>query len=260
MAVEYWDELAADPNLNLEVIPSFTEQYFTMNNYKGPCTDENLRWAITYAVDYEACKKVCGALDQELMIGPTYKRDLKKAMEYKDKSAYAGKEVEITFSYITGLAFHKKLALVLQDNLKDIGIKVELRAQTYPTWAKGVYGGYKEAGDMYPYYAVPVIADDYGILYRILHSNSLTRGGSNLGYSNPRFDALLDQGRLTIDRAKRQALYEEAKELAVDHAAYVWLMMYPWVVIYQKDIKAYPYSEIMDRLGCIVRFYDLYRE
>jgi len=261
MAVEFWDELAADPNITLKIIPSNTEQYFTMNNAREPLKDKNLRWAIAYAIDYEACRQVCKAPNLGLLIGPDYKRDLKKAMEYKNKSAYAGKEVNILFPYVIGVAFHKKLALIVQDNLKDVGIKVTLQAQTWPAVAKVIFAGNaKDAADMYPYYAVPIIADPYGILYKILHSNSLKPGGSNLGYSNPKFDALLDQARHTIDKKKRMELYETAKKLAVDDAAYVWLLMYPWVAIHRNNIRVYPQTELLDRLANIFYFYDMYRE
>ena len=257
---EYWDKLDADPNITTKVFPSFSEFFFLMNSARGPFTDKNLRWAITYAIDYEACLSAVKAPAGGMVIGPVYKRDLKKAMEYKKKSAYPDKDPGIVLTYVSGSATHGKFALIIQDNLKDIGINVKMKSLVWPSFAKDIYGNPKEAGDMYTFYASAIIADPYGTLYKILHSNSNEPGGANLGYANPKFDALLDQARKTIDREKRMGLYEKAKKLAVDDAAYVWVLMLPYYVIHRNDIKVYPYTKLGDALGNLFYFYDLYRE
>ncbi len=260
ITAEYWDVLGADPNITAKVFPSFSEFYFLMNNTRGALTDKNLRWAITYAIDYEACREALKAPASKLLIGPSYTQDLEKAMEYKDKSAYAGKDPGIVLTYVSGSGSHEAFALIIQDNLKRIGINVKLKALVWPSFAKEIYGNPKEAGDLYTFYASSIIADPYGTLYKILHSNSNNPGGANLGYSNPEFDALLDRAATTIDRDKRMALYEEAKQLAVDDAAYVWLLMMPYIAIHRDEIKVYPYTQLGDALGNLFYFYDLYRE
>jgi peptide/nickel transport system substrate-binding protein len=257
---EYWDKLDADPNITTRVFPSFSEFFFLMNSARGPFTDKNLRWAITYAIDYEACLSAVKAPAGGMVIGPVYKRDLKKAMECKKKSAYPDKDPGIVLTYVSGSATHGKFALIIQDNLKDIGINVKMKSLVWPSFAKEIYGNPKESGDMYTFYASAIIADPYGTLYKILHSNSNNPGGANLGYSNPKFDALLDQARKTIDREKRMGLYEKAKKLAVGDAAYVWVLMLPYYVIHRDDIKVYPYTKFGDALGNLFYFYDLYRE
>ena len=257
---EYWATLDADPNITTESFPSFSEFFFLMNNTRGPLTDKNLRWAITYAIDYKACREAIDAPASELVIGRSYTQDLKKAMAYKNKSAYANKDLEILFTYVSGSATHGKFALIIQDNLKKIGITAKLKALVWPSFAKEIYGDPKEAGDMYTFYASAIIADPYGTLYKILHSNSNNPGGANLGYSNPQFDSLLDQAANTTDHGKRTALYKQAGKLAVDDAAYVWVLMLPYVVIHRNDIKVYPYTKLGDSLANIFYFYDLYRE
>jgi len=261
IAAEYWDVLDQDPNITTIVFPSLAEFYFLMNNARGPLTDKNLRWAVTYAIDYDACRQAVKAPASKLVIGPQYKQDIQKAMEYKNKSAYAGKDVELLMTYVSGSSTHGTLALIVQDNLKKIGINLKLKSLIWPSFSKDIYGGKaKEVGDMYPFYAQSFIADPYGTLYKTLHSNSTQPGGANLGYVNPKVDVLLDQAAITIDHPERTAIYEEVKKLVVDDAPYVWVFMYPFVVIHRDDIKVYPYTQFGDAVANIFYFYDLYRE
>ncbi len=54
-------------------------------------------------------------------------------------------------------------------------------------------------------------ADEY--TYDIVHS----KGWRNFaGYSNPKLDALLEQGRREIDRDKRGAIYKEAEAMMIE--------------------------------------------
>jgi ABC-type transport system substrate-binding protein len=114
--------------------------------------------------------------------GKMLKRDITKAKEFKAKSTYAGKEVTLKLAYLSNVENHRKWSLILQDNLKEIGIKLELRSQlTWPAFAKQLYGNKAEALDLYPFYASSIISDPYGVIYKVLHSESIQQGGANLG-------------------------------------------------------------------------------
>jgi peptide/nickel transport system substrate-binding protein len=259
ISTDYWDVMNADPNITAFGYPSLAEQFVLMNNMRGPLTDENLRWAVTYAIDYEACRAVANASPKGLLVGTPIKRDLAKAKDFKAKSAYAGKELTLKLAYLSNVENHRKWSLILQDNLKDIGIKLELHAMTWPAFAKQVYGNPAEGLDFYPFYASSIIADPYGVLYKVLHSNSIQQGGANLGYKNAQFDALLDKAASTIDRDKRMAIYQEARLLPQKDATYVWLFMLPYFVAHRNNIKAYDYTTFEDPLGNIFYFYNYYR-
>ena len=259
ISAEFWDLLNADPQVRAFGYPSFAEQFILMNNIRGPLTDKNLRWAVTYAVDYEACRAVANATDEGLLVGNPIKRDIEKAKAFKAKSAYAGKEVTLKLAYLSMVENHRKWALILQDNLKEIGIKLELEAMTWPAFAKQVYGNPEEALDFYPFYASSIIADPYGVIYKVLHSNSIQPGGANLGYKNPQFDALLNEAATTIDKKKRMALYEKARVMPEEDAAYLWLFMLPYFVAHRESVKHYDYTKFEDPLGNMFYFYNYYR-
>jgi len=270
LAVDFWDELKKEPNLLVKVFPSMSQFYIYMNNCRGPLEDKNLRWAITYAIDYDAMAKAANTEQAQgplpkMMLGhdntlPVYKRDLEKAKEYLNKSSYAGKQINLVLSYVTGAKVHVDTALIVKESLADIGINVKLQGLTWPTFAGQIYGDPREAGDMYTFYASSIIADPYGNLYKVFHSNSWNPGGANLGYSNPKVDSLLDQAANTIDREKRIEIYKEVQKVLMEDNVHIWAFTMPYIAIYQKNIKAYPYTQIGDALGNIFYFYDLYRD
>jgi peptide/nickel transport system substrate-binding protein len=259
LATEFWSVLNADPNVTAFGYPSLAEQFILMNNARGPLMDKNLRLAITHAVDYEACRAVVNATAEGLLVGKPLKRDVEKAKEFKAKSGFAGQEVTLKMAYLNNVENHRKWSLILQDNLKDIGVKLDLQAMTWPVFAKQVYGNKAEAFDLYPFYASSIIADPYGVVYKVLHSKSIQEGGANLGYSNAKFDALLDEASITIDRAKRMALYEKARVMPEEDGTYIWLFMLPYFVSHRKDVKVYDTTRFGDALGNMFYFYDYYR-
>ena len=60
--------------------------------------------------------------------------------------------------------------------------------------------------------------------------------GENIGYSNPEFDALVDEADTTVDPARRAKLYAQAQTLLTDGApvAFGWnsqndFLVKPWV-------------------------------
>jgi peptide/nickel transport system substrate-binding protein len=62
------------------------------------------------------------------------------------------------------------------------------------------------------------------VMYPLLHSSQWTPVGPNRAlYKNTRFDALLQQARLTTDQAKRAQLYKEAQRILIDDAPWVFV-------------------------------------
>jgi peptide/nickel transport system substrate-binding protein len=268
---EFWEQLQNEPNLVVYPYESTAQFYVYMNNAHEPLSDENLRWAITYATDYDALVAAANTPQQaqgpmpRTMPGhddtlPMYQRDLDKARDYLSKSAYAPEDLKLVLSYVSTSVIHTDVALAIQSSLADIGIDVELQGMVWPAFAEQVYGDPTEAGDMYTFYASAIIADAYGNLYKVFHSNSWNPGGANVGYKSEKVDNLLDQAARTLDRDERLGIYKEVQETLVEDNPHIWAFTMPYVVIHQKDIKVYPYTKLGDPVGNLVYFYDIYRE
>jgi peptide/nickel transport system substrate-binding protein/oligopeptide transport system substrate-binding protein len=78
--------------------------------------------------------------------------------------------------------------------------------------------------------------DAENFLYPLLHSANRGAGGNVSFFSNPTFDALVDNARREQDAGKRATLYKSADSLAYTQAGMVPLFFYnevyavqPWV-------------------------------
>jgi peptide/nickel transport system substrate-binding protein len=83
-----------------------------------------------------------------------------------------------------------------------------------------------------------------------------SKGGLNfLGYSNPRVDALLDQGAAATDKAASDAAYGEAGRILADDGAIVFLADARDVMVMRKDLTGvehvpnYPWTLRLAPLG-----------
>ena len=51
-------------------------------------------------------------------------------------------------------------------------------------------------------------------MYDLFHTDSL--GGNNYGFSNPEFDALVDEAKQTVDPDEQAALFQQAEEILLN--------------------------------------------
>jgi peptide/nickel transport system substrate-binding protein/oligopeptide transport system substrate-binding protein len=78
--------------------------------------------------------------------------------------------------------------------------------------------------------------DAENFLYPLLHSKNKGAGGNVSFYSNPKFDALVDQAHREQDESKRNDLYKQADALQLNDAPMIYLFFYkdmyavqPWI-------------------------------
>jgi peptide/nickel transport system substrate-binding protein len=107
-------------------------------------------------------------------------------------------------------------AQAMEANLAEIGIDVTIEQEPDSTWldrqAEGEFDAFMWAwlGNLDPF-------DFY-------HAQHHSDGGFNAqGYSNDEVDSLLDQAAAEIDQDARKALYDQAAEMIVDDASYIYL-------------------------------------
>ncbi len=78
--------------------------------------------------------------------------------------------------------------------------------------------------------------DAENFLFPLLHSKNKGAGGNVSFYSNPKFDALVDQAHREQDESKRNDLYKQADALQFNDAPMIYLFFYkdmyavqPWI-------------------------------
>jgi oligopeptide transport system substrate-binding protein len=75
----------------------------------------------------------------------------------------------------------------------------------------------------------------------LFHTGSTQNNG---GYSNPQFDALLEQARVERDVSKRIAMYQQAEQMLVDDAAALFTLHYLSYQLVKPYVRGYTFTPI----------------
>ena len=201
--------------------------YMLCNNNDDVIKDPNVRIAISYAMNRQA---MCDSIFQGfrapasnfLVPGvPGFEDgawdhcpaegDKEKAGEYFDKAGYPlgadGKRgLSLTLSCNSG-ASNEDIMTMVQADLQACGVDATVDVQEWAAYIDAVQGGTYQIGRMGWVVQVPY-AD--GLLQPNFYTGS---GDNNSGYSNPDFDAAIDNARTIVDDDERIKAYQEANKI-----------------------------------------------
>lgn len=110
-------------------------------------------------------------------------------------------------------------AEMVQQMLRDVGIGVEIRSSEFAVFYEDIQKGNFE---LYALRRGGISDPDF--YYTIFHSKSIPPAGQNRGfYSNPEVDRKIEEGRATMDRAKRKAAYDRIQRIVSEELPYLSL-------------------------------------
>lgn len=146
---------------------------------------------------------------------------------------------------VNGIRFHltmktsteestRLFVAVLQQQLRDVGIALDIRTFEFATFFSDVISG------AYQLYSLRWIGgnEDPDIFEYAFHSAKFSPHGANRGYySNPRVDALIDQARSEIDQTRRKKLYFEIQQILAQDLPYVELWYLDNVLVHSKRVQ-----------------------
>jgi len=204
---------------------------YLLNAAKGPLADARIRRALSVAVDRDALVETVmhgaarplrgfvspnhfGAGDGQ---GAQCDRDLARAL--LAEAGYAdGLMLEVDCP--TRLPDEaERLTAALGEQLADVGIRLNVHVhperEDYAHMVRR-----KEIRDLCVFDSSPM--STYRVLYEKIDSR--LKGSWWQGYANPEVEAVIDQGRVTPDRAERAAIWRKAYALLQDDPA--WLTLY----------------------------------
>lgn len=130
-----------------------------------------------------------------------------------------GRPLAFSIMYPTSSKVRERYAVLIQEQLKSIGARVDLTAVDFPTsQARQASGDFDAA-------LITVNPDaNLGGARQYWTTGGMAEGGQNhIRYSNPRFDALLDSAIASFDGARRADQAHRAWQMLVDDAPAVWL-------------------------------------
>ncbi|MCW3490178.1 glutathione ABC transporter substrate-binding protein [Dethiobacter alkaliphilus] len=201
--------------------------------------DVRVRQALNYAIDKESIvntifqgvgspstSPIVPAIFGYTEVGP-YEYDVEKARDLLAEAGYEdGFEIELyhpTGRYPQDAA----VAEAVQAMLAEVGVEAELKTLEWGTYLDTVITEPENAQhDIFMLgWGTMTLDADYG-LYALFHSSQFPPSNNVSYYVNDEVDALLDEARVTADRAEREAMYEEAIQTIWEDA--------PWIFLYDE--------------------------
>ncbi len=236
-----------DKGFELSINPGVNWRMLIMNTRKPPLNNVHLRQAIEAAIDREEIMMATtwgfgGVANQTWgedsfwrMPGQVRKNaDPEKAKKLLEKAGYS-EGIDLTLEVKPAFL---PWAEVVQDQLDRVGIVCKLApvdwAALKPRMKKYEYNlAVSGAG----WYSDPDAR--YGRFYSKDGPANYFAGG----YTNPRIEELLKQGRAVTDPAKRKAIYTEVYKIANEEHPIVMLCMLPMTHAWLKKVKNFKFSK-----------------
>jgi oligopeptide transport system substrate-binding protein len=239
----------ADPEKKklLSSAPALRFWYVAINNTRGPLSDVRVRQALNYAVDVNTMLSQVMAGRGSVangVIPPSlggadpnrkgYPHDVNKAKQLLAAAGHPnGIDVQL-WSATTDQS--PRVAQTIQANLAEAGIRAKIVQRDASSMREAARKGQtdlalKEWWADYP--------DAENFLYPLLHSRNKGVGGNVSFYSNPHFDALVDQAHREQDESKRNLLYTQADQLEFNDAPMIYLFFYKDMYAVQPWIKGF---------------------
>ncbi len=235
--------------------------FIGINTQWGPFKDVRVRRALNYAVDKEAIvKNVLFGLGQVMdSVLPTYSLGYVKLGPYTYDPAKA-KELLKEAGYPNGFKvtlvtpsgrylFDKQVAEAIAQDLRKIGLEVEVRTYDWPTYVSILLAPLNKTElQLFLLGWSPGSPDPHFYLYQRFHSTQITPNGfNNFFYANAEVDKLLDEGVKVMDFNLRVEIYRNVSKLIWEDAPNIFLYIQYFVVAYRADltgVKVYPYEMI----------------
>jgi peptide/nickel transport system substrate-binding protein len=248
-------QLAADRKLQTVESPGVDYQYLGLNLRDPVLKDVRVRQAIAYAIDRHAIieylrrglarpadsllPSLSWACATDVLSFP---HDPAKARALLDEAGYRDPDgdgplprLHLTLKISSTLEFNRLQASAIQQNLRAVGIDLDVRSYEFATLYADVLKGNFQ---MYSLQWTAGALSDPDILRRVFHSKQVPPAGFNRGYfSDPKVDALLDEASSETDEPRRIALYQEVQRLVAAEVPYISLWNKTNVIVAQRSLS-----------------------
>lgn len=220
--------LEGDDRVTLGQVGSNDYWYLALNQAREPWDNVEVRQAIAYAIDREAITTATmfgNATVNQTAIPESsdwyfdyspYSFDQEMAADLLESAGVEEGSLTIDFMVSSDYPETVQAAQVIASQLEGVGIATEIRTLDFGTWLDEQGQGNFDMlmmgwlGNIDP--------DDF--YYGQHHSE----GGNNYqGFANAELDSLLDSGRTETDQAARKDIYDQAAQIIVDEASYIYL-------------------------------------
>ena len=256
-------QLAQDGAFRIEPSPGLDFSYIGFNMRDPILADRRVRHAIGYAINREAIIKymrrdlarpASGLVpDQAWAFEPDVHRfthDPARAMGLLDGAGYRdpdgdGPLPRLRLSLKISSNEETRLqSTVIQEDLRRVGIELDLRSYEFATFYADVLKGNFQ---MFSLTWTGGSLVDPDILRRVFHSDQIPPLGFNRGYyRNEKVDRLIDLATQATDEAVRATYYRDAQKLVADDAPYIPIWNRTNVIVAQRSLDGLHLNAIGD--------------
>lgn len=235
---------------NLEVLhaPGSVVQYLAMNCRDPILRDARVRQALSYAIDRRPMLRYLRrgfARPADNVLPPeswAYNPDVPRhdynpdrARQLLDQAGDPEKNgVRFHLTMKTSTEEDTRLfAAVLQQQLREVGIALDIRTFEFATFFSDVTKG------IFQLYSLRWIAgnEDPDIFEYAFDSDKFPPHGANRSfYSNPRLDALIERGSTELDQNIRKQIYAEIQDILAQDLPYINLWYQDNVLVHSKRV------------------------
>ncbi len=235
---EQYIQLQDMPGLKGSEGTATTEITLALNNARAPLDDVRVRQAITMAIDKNAIVK--GAMfglgtvigshmspsePYYIDLSETYPYDPAKAKELLAEAGYPD-GFKIKFELPEPYNIERRTGQVIAQQLKQVGIDVELSVVEWATWVQRIFLG----GDFDMTiigHSEPRDINVYGNPDYYYH------------YDNPVVRSLLEQAEASTSPQTETAAYQQIAEIIAKDAVNVWVFSPPYLVAARDDVYGF---------------------
>lgn len=203
-------ELQESQDQVLDLNPTMGSGYIVMNVEAPFLSDPNFRMALAYAtnrdhiveVGMDGVAKVSTLLWDERTAGysgkySTPEFNLDRAKEYLAKTNYKGEEIP----FVVGYENYKKIGVVYQEELKQIGVNISVEQLEANTWVSDMKSGHFAMSTI-----VQTMDPDVDFWSTVFMSGAI--GGYNFSRLNdPAVDKAFEDGSICQDPEERKDIY-----------------------------------------------------
>ena len=206
-------------------------QAIYLNNAVAPFDNELVRQAMCYAVDVDAMlnltmdghgTKVGSSMYPafgkyfDASLADAYHYDPDKAAQLLSEAGYPD-GFSFTIKVPSNYQPHVDTAVVLAEQLKQVGVNAEIQLIDWNTWLDDVYGKRNFEGTVVGFDAS--ILSPTALLARWVSDSSKNM----IGFSDGEYDEVYAQALATVDDAEQTALFKRCLEILSEHAANVYI-------------------------------------
>ena len=252
LAPDIVHQLAQDPRLQLVQAPGTDYQYIGVNLRDPILRDVRVRRAIAHAIDRDAIithlrrglaipatgilPPVSWAFDPDVA---TYPYDPRKARQLLDDAGYrdaGGVRFHLTLK-VSNVEFNRLQSSVIQQNLRAVGIALDVRTYEFATFYADVLKGNFQ---LFTLQWVGGAVADPDILRRVFHSAQVPPLGFNRGFFHEAsVDQVLDRAALQDDVRLARPMYNDVQRQVALALPYISLWCKTNVVVAQRSLTGF---------------------